>query len=501
MENLDFLNEVELDEPLENSKLSKIIPSEDHIFYSGKLKVVKINVQAKNDKWISHVILTDNGVAFTNLFSINIQKFCVIRNRDFIYIPWHVMQYDFSRSELILGDHRFPYCHLSVIKDKDLDAKKPFKQRNVELIRRAAILIKKSKSEIYDRLAPILRTYPKGKIPKKNPSDICMLEIVYSNLRSKLLNELLKERNFQYPEKIEPVSNDACYTKEKIIADLTNFEFRAGEYATKKKEEELVIVFTNYFMQNSLEDSADLLINLVKINPSFFKIWDLKIKMNIVKLFPEKERDLFELESNLLEKTVFIYSFQADEHIIAHFKGTVKLPKAHFKYPGHIWMTNYRLYGPSMPKTKQTIVPDVIPFGRTVTGLIVSAINKHIVNAREEYLKILAQYPDMYLINKPYNIKVNKTGNLEFTMNFDYKYEAWKIQTGNKTYKLVIELVIDKYQKESNKEFTHRQGEIISKIRDFFSTFPETVCSNCNHVQSKELDTCEECNMTLNFKI
>jgi len=476
------LNEIELYEPLDNLEFNKIIPEGVMIFYSAKLSVL-YHYKNKKRRWISHVILTDEGVIFSGVEWLDmffpIESLCGIKNGIYYYAPWHMVS-------IIAGEYDFMFqapkmiskYKLGVINDEALNKIKPYNQRKKELRERSKILIRKSKDSIYNRLQLIFKTFPKGQIPKVNSSGICMNDELYKTYRGKIINEIreeVKQGKLQYREIINPVPIDTYYDKERIFDILKSFEYLVGTYDGIKKIEEIMIAFTNFFNQNTIQDSLDVLVGIFEINSDFFANWIQEVKLNIIKVSPENEEDFFDLESLFFEKTLFKQIFKADEHIITHFKGTVKLPKTHLSYPGHIWVTNYRLFSPSLPNinlkfvTTALLLRAAIPFSRLLGGVIIAAMTSHIEKAMKQFNRILAKNPEIFFFNSPYNIKENRAGDLEFTMDIKYEVEPWKISSGNNVYKLVVLLMIEKYQGESKIDLKQRKDEICNKIRDHFS--------------------------------
>ena len=97
------MNEIELYEPLDNLEFNKIIPEGVMIFYSAKLSVL-YHYKNKKRRWISHVILTDEGVIFSGVEWLDmffpIESLCGIKNGIYYYAPWHMVsiiagEYDF----------------------------------------------------------------------------------------------------------------------------------------------------------------------------------------------------------------------------------------------------------------------------------------------------------------------------------------------------------------------------------------------------------------------
>ncbi|MFX0017454.1 MAG: hypothetical protein ACFFAF_01890 [Candidatus Hermodarchaeota archaeon] len=255
----------------------------------------------------------------------------------------------------------------------------------------------------------------------------------------------------------------------------------------------MVIAFANFFTQHSLSESTDLLIELFIVNPTFFYRWYEAVKVLFMKR--SKEKDLFELEKEFYENTECKQYFKNDEHIIAHYKGSINFSKAHFEFYGHVFITNYRLILPGYIKT------EVITYkaGSLIGKAIAKSVQKDIINARKLFRNVMLQNPNDFpnnfpLIKTPYKIKISDLA-LEFTMNYHYIGEGGYI----KTYKLVVKLVVERYKKESSKDFKQRKNQIFSKIRDFFSFIPETVCPKCGNVQDKKILTCEKCGKALKF--
>ena len=407
-------------------------------------------------------------MAFTWPLEFHTLKFCAINKGICYYVPWFVVRT--SAGDLMLAEdfglagHLFSYI-FTLFKDKELERIKPYKQRKIELIQRSKILREKSRDKIYNQIVPILKSYPKMKIPSSDPSSIGMPQYVYKVLKGRFLMEIAKEIKqgiFHYREPIT-ISRDLTYPKERIIDEVKNYNIIAGMYDAIKKFEELEIAFTNFFLQHSLEEATDLLVELLKINLFVSLKCFQEAKKYILKRRPEKEKDLFELEKNGYEKAIYAPLFEEGEHIIAHFKGRVILPKAHLEFPGHVMVTDYRVLGPNIPGAKTITVPVT----GLVSGLIVSAIasvvNQHIIDARKKFMRVLSQNEDMFFIQNPYDIKISPAGQLSFAMNYEYTDER---TSEKKIYKLIIRLGTDKYNNESRKEYDQRKQRNNEKIQD-----------------------------------
>ncbi len=497
---MDFLNEAEIYEPLEESGLIKIIPSEDKIFYSAIFKSKYISYRTgsrEKVKWQSHVIMTDHGMAFISSIRMAfISSIGGINNGLFYYVPWYTIY--FSDGWLRIGKGSTNWRFL-LIKDKDIESQKQYALRKRELDKRIKLLIEKSKEELYNRLAPILKSYPYGKMPSHNPSEISIDSDMYPELKRRAFVERRKEVKqgvLKYPEEIKLVAKNINYTKERIIEEFKNAKLEQGMYRDVKKKDEMVMAFGNFFTQHSLSESTDLLIELFIVNPIFFNRWYKVVKELLIS--GEKEKDFFEMEKVFAENTEFKLSFENDEHIITHYKGSLSLPKPHIEFKGHVYITNYRLIIPGFGLAKNINVPSYLPIlGSTATligGAIAKGLQQRIINARKQLISVLQQNPEGFpLIKTPYNLKISDLA-LEFTMNYDYIDKA---TSKEKIYKLVVKLVVERYKKESSKDFKQRKNQIFSKIRDFFSFIPETVCPKCGNVQDKKILTCEKCGKAL----
>lgn len=139
---------------MESSDLIKIIPSEDGIFYSAILGVSYRVAGRRISQWQSHVILTNNGIAFTSPIVLPIQH-CGINNGIFFYVPWYVGHFALDGS-LRIGED--PKIKLFIFSDKNIDQIKPRLTRERELKERGKLLIKRSKTMVYDQLLPILKS-------------------------------------------------------------------------------------------------------------------------------------------------------------------------------------------------------------------------------------------------------------------------------------------------------------------------------------------------------
>ncbi|MFX1495265.1 MAG: hypothetical protein ACFFBZ_13345, partial [Promethearchaeota archaeon] len=130
---MDFLNEAEIYEPLEESGLIKIIPLEDKIFYSAifKIKYILYKTEGREKvKWQSHVIMTDHGMAFISSIRMAfISSIGGINNGLFYYVPWYAIS--FSDGWLRITNWRF-----LLIKNKDIESQKQYVSRKRELDKR-----------------------------------------------------------------------------------------------------------------------------------------------------------------------------------------------------------------------------------------------------------------------------------------------------------------------------------------------------------------------------
>jgi hypothetical protein len=475
---------VKLYEPLNNLEFNKIIPSEDKILYSAKLNA---QFEHKNLKysWYSHVVLTDKGVALCgeewaeNFFPV--QKLCGIRLGNYFYVPWHAVSLpktDYYGLIFREPSKRGSEYGLSIIKKYNPEV--PVEQRKSELYNLTKILIEKNKAQLYNLLLPILKTYPKGQEPKKNPSTLWMLKNMYKELSAKIIKELRKQEKkgtFHYREEIKPIPRDTYYDKEIMITKLSNFEYINGTYETIKKIEEMVIVFTNFFKLNSINESAEILVKIYEIHPEFFIKWFPEVREYIVRNLPNSEQNLFNMENLLLEKTVFNQVLKPDEYIIDHFKGVILIPKYLYESPGHIWITNYRLiehnwtsnFSEFEIKVRTWYIPiDLIPapfkfFTGLGLGLLFRALNKmsqSTLKTKAEFLKILTLNPEIFFFKNPYNLKIDATSNIRYTVNVNYDPGMLKLD---------IVLKINIYKGEEPTFFKQRKERIYSKLQDLFS--------------------------------
>ena len=510
-QDLSFLYEPEIYEPLKSSDLVSIIPSEDKVFYSANFNIKYKEPKSKiSHVVISHVILTNNGMAFTWPFYFHTNEFCGINNGICYYVPWYTVRVrgvdrlmlakDFSAAAYL-----FSYV-FTLLEDKELETIKPYKQRKIELIEKSKILREKSRDNIYNLIAPILKSYPKSKIPSFNPSSICVPPYVYTILKKRVLKEIAKEVKqgiFQYREPIT-IPQDLTYRKEKIREEVKNNNLITGTYDDVMKIEELATAFSNFFPQHSLEEATALLVELFELKPIIVLKWFQKAREYILKKYPEKEKDLFKLEKDFYERTLYATLFEEGEHSVAHFKGRVSLPKAYLEFPGHVIVTNYRVLSPNIPEANAWNTPKAgpfIPITGLLTGvisgsigLISGSIEKHKINARKLFLRVFRQNPDMFSYNKPYNIRKTDLGNVAFTMNYnniDAKPSEKKI------YNLVINLIITKYNKESKEEFKLRKEKTVTDILDLLSKIAGIVCPKCKHVQDKKYNFCQNCGKEL----
>lgn len=184
----------------------------------------------------------------------------------------------------------------------------------------------------------------------------------------------------------------------------------------------------------------------------------------------KNEKELYELEKYHAEKIDFKLFFKNDEYVITDFKGVVTLPSAHLEYDGHIYLTNYQLIFPYIPRAKVIgdygIDTPVIPVGSIIIG---AGVKAHIKSARKKLIRVLKQNPDMFYIKNPYNINLFD-GSPNITFEMDYNYS--NINQKMKKYKLSVYITIRKFRKERSSDFKLRRKEIISKVAEFFSKFP-----------------------------
>ncbi|MFX1304918.1 MAG: hypothetical protein ACFE9X_16305 [Promethearchaeota archaeon] len=498
-QDLSFLSEPEIYEPLESSELVSIIPSEDKVFYSAKFNIKYKKLRSKiSNIVISHVILTNNGMAFTWPFYFHTNEFCGINNDICYYVPWYTVRVGGLDRLMLAKDfsttvYEFSYT-FTLLEDKELEIIQPYKQRKKELIEKSKILREKSRDNIYNLIAPILKSYPKSKIPSFNPSNICVPPYLYTILRKRVLKEIVKEVKqgiFQYREPIT-ISQDLTYRKERIHEEVKNYNLITGTYDDVMKMEELATAFSNFFPHHSLEEATALLVELFELKPIIVLEWFQKAREYILKKYPEKEKNLFNLEKEFYERTIYATLFEEGEYIVAHFKGMVNLPKAHLEFPGHVMVTNYRVLGPGIPKVSAPW--SWMPITGWGTWLLAKGIMDHIVNARKLFLRVFNQNPDMFSYNKPYNIRKTDLGNVGFTMNYnniDAKPSEKKI------YNLIINLIIAKYNKESKEEFKLRKEKIVTDILDLLSRIAGIECPKCKHVQDKKYNFCQMCGKEL----
>ena len=128
---------------------------------------------------------------------------------------------------------------------------------------------------------------------------------------------------------------------------------------------------------------------------------------------------------------------------------------------------------PNIPKAKTSygtaiisgIATPVIPVG----SIIGAGVKAHIKSARKKLIRVLKQNPDMFYIKNPYNINLfDSSPNITFEMDYNYSNKNQKMQK----YKLSIYITIRKFRKERSSDFKLRRKEIISKVAEFFSKFP-----------------------------
>ena len=468
-------DEVKIYEPIENSNLESIIPKEDKIIYSAIFEIFE--KYTKKDS--SHVILTDKGFAISSSVFIPIQNGCGVKSSDLYYFPWHVIHRDEDYP------YRFAIGNLNfrIEANKDLEVIKPIDVMDKEFREISEILIKQSKDALYEKLLPVLKSYPKVLLPSNNTSRFPMLNEVYKELRSRYLKEVRKGK-IKPGSKIRLIPSLIDYNRERIIEEIKNFNLEQGSYEEQIKIEEMVIAFANFFKKHSIEEATDLVLVIFEINPFFASKWYSKLHYKTIKRFPTKEKDFYEFEKMIAEQLFFNLIFKDDEYIIVDFKGTVNLLNAHLEYLGHIYLTNYQLIFPNIPQIKFVS-----------SGIIGLGVKAHIVGARKVFANVLKQNPDLFYIKNPYGIELNEkltgtTFHIKFIMPFNYKDE---LSRKIKKYKHVISIKINRLKNTSLGDYKQKRIDVVSKFADFFSQLPNTVCPNCSNVQDKSLKNCEKC--------
>lgn len=497
-------DETQIYEPLDNSDLKSIIPKDDKILYSN---IFEISMRGKeSDKYRSHGILTDKGVALSIPVSLPFQSSFEAKSIDSYYFPWHAVKKSTAFStRLLIGDLFF-----RIEANKDIEAIKPIYVLNKEFVEKSKILIKQSKDELYEKLLPILKSYPKDILPLRNTSEFSMLDEVYHELRNRYIIEAEKVL-FEYPPRYKPIPPNLYYGRERIIEEIKNYNIAQGSYEEHWKKLEMSVVFKNYFEKHTFEETINLVPELFEINAQFVSKWYSDAINDISKCYPKREKEFYELERIGAERIIFKSFFKKDEYIITHFKGKINLPNAHLEYLGHIYLTNYQLISPNIPRAKgisygtaiiSGIRTPVVPVG----AIIGAGIAAHIKSARKKFARVFKQNPDMFYIKNPYYIEMhekpkgNTPHNIKFKMSYTYENQ-YSIM---KKYDHVITIKIDQFKKTSSGDFKQKKKEVITKSANFFSQLPNTTCPKCLNVQDKNLQKCEKCgkkmNVTFKFK-
>jgi len=484
-------DEIVIYEPLENSNLISIIPSTDKILYSAIFEV--FNRLKSYDKWSSHVILTDKGVAISNSVLIPIPNGCGVKSGDLYYFPWHAVHKAIGYSaRLAIGDF---FLRLEPI--KDLEAIKPIEIMDKELMERSEILIKQNKDALYENLLPFFKSWPKPKhfLPSSNTSRFPMLNEVYTKLRSRYLKEVRKGK-IKPRSKIWLDPKLINYSGERILEEFKNYNIEPGSYDERMKIEEMIVAFTNFFVKHSIEEAVDLVLEMFEINPLIAGMWFSKVRSRVafprlvgsmisnIEVLKAKEKDFYEFDNIINEKLFFPLAFKDDEYVIVDFKGKVNLPNAHLEYPGHVYLTNYQLIVPNIPLIKGMSPPTIsyttgiITSGiRLIGGVIKAGVKAHIEGARKVLANVIKQNPDMFYIKNPYNIQLHEklkgtTYNIKFAMDFNYRHE---LSQKSKKYKLVITIKINKLKHASSRDYKQKRIDVVSKFADFLSCLPNRV--------------------------
>ncbi|GAG20486.1 unnamed protein product, partial [marine sediment metagenome] len=244
------------------------------------------------------------------------------------YIPWHATEYKKNgiRVKFFLHLYGVSFDYVFRIeKNEILEQIKPYETRVEELEYRRKKLIERSKEIVYTKLKPILSSYPQGEIPKRNPSDINLRYELYTIFRKRITSELKKEKKkgtYTPNAVIKNIPRDTYYSKEKIIEEVKICNFEKGRYELVKKVEDITIAFANFLAKHSPSETADLIIELSEVNDIFTKNLYSGLIPYIHYYYPEREKTFYEFEKEIVEK-LFL---NEGEHIIAHFKGKVRLP-------------------------------------------------------------------------------------------------------------------------------------------------------------------------------
>jgi len=498
------IDEAKIYEPLENSNLVSIIPEDERILYSGIFEIFEITKK----KGRSHIILTDKGVAISSSENIPVQIGCGVRSGDLYYFPWIVARRDERyTTRLAVGNFNF--------RIENLEGKRQIDARDREFREIFDFLIKQSKDELYEKLVPVLQTWPKNLYPQYNTLRFPMPIEVYNELKFRYLKDVSSGK-IKPGSKIKPIPKNTYYNRERIIEEFKNYNFEPGSYTGREKTEEMVTVFANFFGNHSIEDASNLVLELFEINPFFAGKWYPKMRAKTVGLFPKKEKEFYEFERTINELLFFDLIFKDDEYVIVDFKGQVNLPNAYLEYPGHIYLTNYQLLSPKIPKTKLSMVisnrsqifSPLIP-GRIgiagIAGLAVAGIagiqKAVILKARKKFDRVFTQNPDMFHIKHPYDIELHDKDydpyNIRFTMNYNYYDED---SQEPKIYKHTIAIKIKKFDNTSLEEYKQKRKEVVSKFADYFSSLPNTACPKCLNIQDKSLKKCEKCGEKINIQ-
>ncbi len=495
-------DETQIYERLEKSNLKSIIPRDDKILYSIMFEIFMI--EKESDKYRSHGILTNKGVALSIPLSLPFQSSFGGKVIESYYFPWHnVKKSTTFPTRLLIAD-----LSIQIEANKDIEAIKPINVLKKEITEKIEILIKQSKDELYEKLLPILKSYPKDILPFKNTSEFSMLDGVYTELRKRYIIEAEKIL-FEYPPRYKPIPPNFYDGSERIIEEIKNYNIAQGSYEENWKKLEMSDAFKYYFEKHTFEETINLVLELFEINAQFVSKWYSDAINDFRKRYPKREKEFYELERIGAEKILFKPFLNKDEYIITDFKGIVNLPDAHLEYKGHIYLTNYQLIFPNIPRAESIsygtalisgIATPVIPVG----SIIGAGVKAHIKSARKKFAKVFKQNPDMFYIKNPYNIEVhekpkgNTPYNIKFRQNFFYE-DAYSHNIIR--YKHVITIKIDRFKKTSSDDFKQKRKEVVNKFLDFFSQLPNTTCPKCSNVQDKSLEKCEKCGKKMNITI
>lgn len=491
-------DETQIYEPLENSDLISIIPKDDKILYSN---IFEINMKGKeSDKYRSHGILTDKGVALSIPVSLPFQSSFGGKVIDSYYFPWHAVKKSTAFStRLLIGDLFF-----RIEANKDIEAIKPIYVLNKEFVEKSKILIKQSKDELYEKLLPILKSYPKDILPFKNTSEFSILDGVYTELRNRYIIEAEKVL-FEYPPRYKSIPPNFYDDRERIIEEIKNYNIAQGLYEENWKKLEMSDAIKNYFEKHTFEETINLVLELFEINAKFVSKWYSDAINDLWKRYPKREKEFYELERIGAERILLKPFFKKDEYIITDFKGIVSLPNAHLEYKGHIYLTNYQLIFPNIPKAKTSYGEAIISGIRIpvvpVGAIIGAGIAAHIKSARKKFARVFKQNPDMFYIKDPYYIEMHerlKGDSTPFNIKFKMSYTYENQYSIMKKYDHVITIKIDRFKKTSSGDFKQKRKEVITKSANFFSQLPNTTCPKCLNVQDKNLKKCEKCGKKMN---